>query len=87
MIRGRFQPWWMSDLCSAARGDVVEADATLARLLEYTPDNYQALVGRAVIAELADEKNVAKKYYQDALNAPPPIAESTRIVEAMSALQ
>lgn len=74
-------------LCAAARGDLVQADATLARLLQYTPDNYEALVGRALIAELAEEKGVARKYYQDALNALPPIEESNRIVQAMNALK
>lgn len=74
-------------LCVAARGDLADADAVLARLLEYTPDNYEALVGRALIAEEAHEKGVARKYYQDALNALPPIEESHRIVQAMAALQ
>lgn len=73
-------------LCAAARGDVEEADAMLARLLEYTPDNYEALVGRALIAIDAQEKSVARKYFQDALNALPPIEESNRIVEAMASL-
>lgn len=73
-------------LCAAARGDVVEAESMLSRLLEYTPDNYEALVGKAVIAEQAGEKGAALRYYQDALNAPPPVAESARIVEAMAAL-
>ncbi|VAW05089.1 hypothetical protein MNBD_ALPHA05-1110 [hydrothermal vent metagenome] len=73
-------------LCAAARGDVVQGDVTLARLLEYTPDNYEALVGRALIAEQAKEKGVALKYFQDALNSLPPIEESNRIVQAMAAL-
>ncbi len=71
-------------LCAAARGDAEQADAILARLLEYTPDNYEALVGRALIALEAEEKSVARKYFQDALNALPPIEESNRIAEAMS---
>jgi hypothetical protein len=74
-------------LCAAARGDVVQGDVTLARLLEYTPDNYEALVGRALIAEQAKEKGVALKYFQDALNSLPPIEESNRIVQAMAALE
>ncbi len=74
-------------LCAAARGDVVQGDVTLARLLEYTPDNYEALVGRALIAEQAKEKGVARKYYQEALNSLPPIEESNRIVQAMAALE
>jgi hypothetical protein len=74
-------------LCAAARGDVVQGDVTLSRLLEYTPDNYEALVGRALIAEQAKEKGVALKYYQDALNSLPPIEESNRIVQAMAALE
>jgi len=72
-------------LCAAARGNAEEADAILARLLEYTPDNYEALVGRALIALEAEEKSVARKYFQDALNALPPIEESNRIAEAMNA--
>jgi len=73
-------------LCEAAYGSPEEAEKILARLLEYTPDNYEAYVGRALIALQAGEKSVARRYFQDALDAPPPIAESTRIVEAMRAL-
>ena len=73
-------------LCAAARGDVVEGESILSRLLEYTPDNYEALVGRALIAEYAGERGAALRYYQDALDAPPPVEESTRIVEAMALL-
>lgn len=73
-------------LCAAAEGNVAQADAMLSRLLEYTPDNYEALVGRALIAVEAEEKSVARKYFQDALNALPPIEESNRIVEAMARL-
>lgn len=70
--------------CKAADGKLEEADSDFARLLAYTPDNYEALVGRGLIA-LADgnrEKGLA--FYQEALNALPPIAESDRIVEAMA---
>ncbi|WP_395074311.1 tetratricopeptide repeat protein [Hyphococcus sp.] len=73
-------------LCEAASGKVEEADATLSRLLEYTPDNYEAYVGRAVIALQAGEKSIARRYFQNALDAPPPIAESSAIVAAMRAL-
>ena len=73
-------------LCAAALGDVEEAEEILSRLLEYTPDNYEAHVGRALIAADAGEKSVARKYFQDALNTPPPIEESNRIVQAMNAL-
>jgi len=73
-------------LCTAARGDVSEGEDILSRLLEYTPDNYEAHVGRALIAAQAGEKSVARKYFQDALNALPPIEESNRIVQAMAAL-
>ncbi|HOP19765.1 MAG TPA: hypothetical protein PK585_06770 [Amphiplicatus sp.] len=72
--------------CSAIAGDLEKADGVFIRLLEYTPDNYEALVGRALIAAKAGEKGVARKYFQDALNALPPIAESDRIVEAMAKL-
>ncbi|MBT8473216.1 MAG: hypothetical protein HKP25_04065 [Marinicaulis sp.] len=84
-------PWALTamvdlGLCSSARGDTVEGDAIFARILEYTPDNFEALVGRALIAEQAGEIGAARKHYQDALNALPPIEESKRIVAAMAAL-
>lgn len=73
-------------LCAGARGDAIEAESILSRLLEYAPDNYEALVGKAVIAELAGERGAALRFYQDALNVPPPVRESARIVEAMAAI-
>jgi len=73
-------------LCAGARGDAMEAESVLSRLLEYSPDNYEALVGKAVIAELAGEKGAALRFYQEALNVPPPVRESARIVEAMAAI-
>ena len=73
-------------LCEAAFGNAEKAESILSRLLEYTPDNYEAHIGRALIALQAGEKSVARRYFQDALDAPPPIAESSRIVEAMKAL-
>ncbi len=73
-------------LCALAAGDAEEAEAILSRLLEYTPDHYEAHVGRAIIAAQAGERSVARRYFQDALNALPPIGESDRIVAAMNAL-
>jgi len=72
--------------CRAIAGDLEAADGVFIRLLEFTPDNYEALVGRALIAARAGEKGVARKYFQDALNALPPIEESDRIVKAMAEL-
>ena len=69
--------------CKAADGKLEEADADFARLLEYTPDNYEALVGRGMIAIASGDRELGLSYYQDALNALPPIDESDRIVEAM----
>lgn len=69
--------------CKAADGKLEEADADFARLLAYTPDNYEALVGRALIALAAGDHDKGAAFFQDALNALPPIAESDRIVEAM----
>ena len=87
----KVDPWALSamtdlGLCELVGGDPEEAEAILSRLLEYTPDNYEAHVGRALIAAQAGERGVARKHFQDALNALPPIAESNRIVEAMNAL-
>lgn len=73
-------------LCEASTGNVEEGEAILSRLLEYTPDNYEAHVGRALIALQAGEKSIARLYFQNALDAPPPIEESTRIVDAMRSL-
>lgn len=73
-------------LCEAAAGNAEGGDATLSRLLSYTPDNYEAYVGRALIALQAGEKSVARRYFQSALDAPPPIEESTQIVRAMQGL-
>lgn len=69
--------------CKAADGKLEEADADFARLLAYTPDNYEALVGRGLIALASGEREKGLAFYQDALNALPPIAESDRIVAAM----
>lgn len=84
-------PWALNamgdiGLCALVEGKAEEAEAILSRLLEYTPDHYEAHVGRALIAAQAGERGVARKYYQDALNALPPIEESNRIVAAMDAL-
>lgn len=72
--------------CRAAQGRLDDADALFIRLLDYTPDNYAALVGRALIAAKSGDKSIARKYFQDALNVPPPIDESNRIVAAMNGL-
>jgi tetratricopeptide (TPR) repeat protein len=72
--------------CRAIAGRFDEAEGIFTRLLDYTPDNYEALVGRALIAARRGEKAAAQDYFQAALNALPPIAESDRIVAAMSRL-
>ena len=72
--------------CKAASGEIEEADRLFTRLLAYTPDNYEALVGRALIAVENGETGDARKYFQDALNALPPIEESDLIVGAMQSL-
>lgn len=69
--------------CKAGEGKLADADADFARLLAYTPDNYEALVGRGLIAIASGEPAKGKNFYQEALNALPPIAESDRIVAAM----
>ncbi|MEM6539035.1 MAG: hypothetical protein AAF668_15050 [Pseudomonadota bacterium] len=72
--------------CQAAAGDLSSADKGFARLLAYTPDNYEALVGRALIAATLGDRTAALNLFQDALNVLPPIEESNRIVEAMARL-
>jgi hypothetical protein len=72
--------------CHAVAGRLDEADGVFARLLAYTPDNYEALVGRALVAARRGDRDAAERNFQSALNALPPIAESDRIVEAMQRL-
>lgn len=70
--------------CKAAAGRTEDADADFARLLAYTPDNHEALVGRGLIALQRGERVRGLDFLQEALNALPPVAESDRIVEAMA---
>ena len=70
--------------CKAASGRTEDADADFARLLAYTPDNHEALVGRGLIALSRGERARGLDFLQEALNALPPIAESDRIAEAMT---
>ncbi len=70
--------------CKAAAGRVEDADNDFARLLAYTPDNHEALVGRGLIAFARGERASGLDYLQEALNALPPIAESDRIAAAMA---
>ncbi len=72
--------------CDAIEGQLEEADGVFARLLAYTPDNYEALVGRALVSVKRGRPEEAGHYFQDALNALPPIAQSDRIVKAMAQL-
>lgn len=72
--------------CEAIRGNLAAAEGVFERLLAYTPDNYEALVGRALIAARKGERSEAEREFQQALNALPPIAESDRIVAAMARL-
>jgi hypothetical protein len=70
--------------CKAASGALEEADNDFTRLLAYTPDNYEALVGRGLIAIARGERTRGMDFLQEALNALPPIAESDRIAAAMA---
>lgn len=72
--------------CKAIGGDLDAADDDFMRLLAYTPDNYQALVGRALVAAQRGQTDTSLDLFQAALNALPPISESNRIVAAMDRL-
>ncbi len=72
--------------CLASEGKLAEADQLFTRLLAYTPDNYHAWVGRALIAVDAGEKSAARRFFQEALNVPPPFIESERIITAIERL-
>jgi tetratricopeptide (TPR) repeat protein len=73
-------------LCKADAGNPQEADDDLARLLDYTPDNYEALVARALVAQSRGRAEEARALFQQALDAAPPLAESEQIVEAIGQL-
>lgn len=70
--------------CKAASGALEDADDDFTRLLAYTPDNYEALVGRGLIALARGDRSRGLDFLQEALNALPPIAESDRIAAAMA---
>ncbi|MEZ5920196.1 MAG: hypothetical protein R3C60_02480 [Parvularculaceae bacterium] len=72
--------------CKAAKGDLDSADADLRRLLAYTPDNYEALLGRGLIALAKGDRDRGLALMQDSLNSLPPLAEATRISAAMRKL-
>ncbi|MEM9706220.1 MAG: hypothetical protein AAF850_09110, partial [Pseudomonadota bacterium] len=72
--------------CFGADGDLERADRIFARLIDFSPENYEALIGRAIVALEAGEKNVAKRFFQDALEAPAPIAQATRIENELKRL-
>jgi tetratricopeptide (TPR) repeat protein len=72
--------------CDAIAGKLDEADGVFMRLLAYTPDNYEALVGRGLIASKRGVRADARNFFQQALNALPPMAESDRIEAAMKTL-
>lgn len=72
--------------CKAAASQFNEADELFSRLLAYTPDNYQALVGRALIAVEVGRVSEARLFFQDALNAAPPLEQSDQIIAAMQSL-
>ncbi|MEL6359554.1 MAG: hypothetical protein AAFR21_00610 [Pseudomonadota bacterium] len=72
--------------CKAIDGDLIGAEQDFSRLLTYTPDNYEALVGRALLESEKGNVTGAVAFFQDALDALPPIEESDRIVAAMNRL-
>ncbi|MEO1014131.1 MAG: hypothetical protein AAFX08_02980 [Pseudomonadota bacterium] len=91
MARLAEDPWTFEAMidvgvCQAVEGADDDADLTFERVLAHTPDNYEALVGRALVAAHRGSRSLASAYFQDALNALPPIEESNRIVDAMGRL-
>ena len=72
--------------CHAIAGELEKADGVFARLLQYMPKNYEAAIGRALIAAQVNEKSIARKYFKDALSSNPPTELSGRINAAMMAM-
>ncbi|MEL7019444.1 MAG: hypothetical protein AAGL18_12035 [Pseudomonadota bacterium] len=72
--------------CQAAAGQFSEAEDIFKRLLTLQPENYEALVGRALIAGVAGETGVALKFLNEALALNPPNALAKRIEGVVAAL-
>ena len=58
--------------CLGARGQFEEADVIFQRLLGLDPENYKALIGRAMIASIAGERGTARQLLKKAEAADPP---------------
>lgn len=72
--------------CRAAAGQFPEAEDIFKRLLTLQPENYEALVGRALIAGVAGETGVALKFLNEALALNPPSTVVKRIEGVVAAL-
>lgn len=70
--------------CLGAAGNFEEAETVFRRLNKQEPQNYEALLGRALIAAITGEKSIALKYFNDALETNPPDYVSDRINKTLA---
>lgn len=73
-------------VCKASNDKVIEADRVFRRLLALEPDSAPALIGLGLVAEASGEISVARKYYQDAIDAGAPRATAQRLKDAIATL-
>lgn len=73
--------------CKGAEGDFEAAETAFKRLTGLDRDNFEAWVGRALVAESAGENSGARIFYENALAASPPQKVRNQIEEILSRRQ
>lgn len=73
--------------CQGADGDFQQAEDTFKRLLAQNAENYEALIGRALIAAITGEAGIARKYLGDALTTRPPVPTKQEVNKLIDALR
>ncbi len=69
--------------CKGAAGDFEEAETAFKRLTGLDRENFEAWVGRALVAESAGENSGARIFYENALEASPPQKVRNQIEEML----
>lgn len=72
--------------CHGAKGEFEQAETIFRRLGGHNGADHEVLIGRALIAAIAGERSIARKFFNDALEAGPPDPVSTRINATMAKL-
>jgi len=65
--------------CVAAAGDFEEADRVFKDICGLVPTNYEAFIGRAIIASTTGETSIARRFFNHALSLGPPKTVTNQI--------